>query len=215
MCKKSLFLICIVSVLITASASYGVVVGNWEYRFDGWTIWPSAPAITQVGHSTNGATLNSNSLRVSVGSGGWNEFLVLRCTEVGRVADFFANDTFSVDVTRLVADWSGPGWGGTLRLVVNTQSAGWNNLGTGLPNPGWWSPANGDQTINLSWDYSAVRNLTLPTDGWIEIIIGQNSSSDWVPPLIYYLDNAQLTPEPTTIALLGLGSLALLRKKRS
>jgi hypothetical protein len=30
----------------------------------------------------------------------------------------------------------------------------------------------------------------------------------------YYLDNAQLIPEPTTIALLGLGGLALLRRKR-
>jgi hypothetical protein len=31
----------------------------------------------------------------------------------------------------------------------------------------------------------------------------------------YYIDNVQLIPEPATIALLGLGALALLRRKRS
>lgn len=40
-------------------------------------------------------------------------------------------------------------------------------------------------------------------------------AQDYVGPVTYYIDNMQLVPEPATIALFGMGGLALLRRKRA
>jgi hypothetical protein len=67
----------------------------------------------------------------------------------------------------------------------------------------------------LNVDYTAFRNaLGGGPYNWIEIIITTNNGGGAPPD--FYFDNARLSgiPEPATIAMLGLGGLALIRRKR-
>ena len=120
----------------------------------------------------------------------------------------------------------------SIRLLVNPD-LGWG------PDNWWQSPEQGIDTG--SYDYGGGTGFYLGNDGsatlsynYQDITSGHmNSASSQykfileivhitIPGMVLYLDNVKFsgggyvenTPEPTTIALLGLGSLALLRRKK-
>jgi len=69
------------------------------------------------------------------------------------------------------------------------------------------------QLTDQGYIYDAEGNIGLA--GMDLKLIANVTCWNGVGPSTYYLDNAQLTPEPATMVLLGLGSLALLRKRKA
>jgi hypothetical protein len=132
-------------------------------------------------------------------------------------------DTFKIDVTRLTADWIAESATPTseLCLLLNWGAygtSGWSMIGTG--DSAWDGLA--DETRTVTFDMSAIKaefvdayNNPVDPEGevYCEILLWPWGTG-YMSPVVYYLDNARLTPEPATIALLGLGGLSLLRIRR-
>jgi hypothetical protein len=238
MCKK---LICFVCVLAMASTSYGLVVGDWEGAMDGWTLNQGGWANVQLSYSTTGATLHDQALKLYDPDAGWyNPAIELKLENVGLLNWFWSNpiDTFKLDVTRLSAEnIRDQGWWDTHHDVMYATSITFQNPttleelyyggGTEVRSGFWWPtpqiphdpPGTGDGPMKVVFDLSTARSMvevyaemgyTTITSTAIQLFLcngGYNQAT-------YYFDKAQLVPEPTTIALLGLGGLALLRRKR-
>ncbi len=200
MSKKFLFLISFVLVLSVASTSYGAgytdpcVIGNWEDSNDGWLIDPCAPVGTTTEfNDTVGVTLDGNSLKLYVPEPNWQRAIYLQLDDMNLVDEFFSSDIFSVDVTRLVGEWSNDVNYAGLQLVVNANSVSgvvWQDLGGRV----FWSPPDGNATQTAKWDYSATKALIdEATVSYLEFIIITNYDPCSTPPRgTYYLDNAQL-----------------------
>lgn len=217
-------LISFVCVLALASTSYGVVIGNWENSNDGWIDWgnkllvddPCNMPVKVTGtagyqyDTSEGITLGSTSLEVT--QSGWGQSLSIKLQDAGHIADFLANDTFEIDMSVAATAGITSGYSQINAVSMNAEGAGWQDVASGNPVNFYWWEGRPDETQTLTVDYTAFRDLIDPSPGWIEIIFALNTG-DGAPPEMYF-DNAQLTPEPTTIALLGLGALALRRRKR-
>jgi len=218
MYTKLISFVCLVLTFALVSPSYGGVIGDWEDSNDGWVDpgpagWGNAGGVLTYGES-QGVTLNAYSGKIT-DTPGWHWNMLNATWNAGTLltsADFQANNEFSIDVTRLAADWVGSGWS---NLVVAVQANyGGIQYDKQFDDFGTWWDGSADLTETITVDYSIdVKQEGLGLPDWVQICFGQNSGG-FDPGGSYYVDNAQLIPEPTTIALLGLGSLALLRRRK-
>jgi hypothetical protein len=246
MCKK-LLVLCLVlglsSVAYAVDDYEDVMLSSWEGdgNADGWEWLPWNSNNIVTWSTTTGVTDGSYSLAVDANKPGtqsgnnWWYMPILNYKFIGEEARnaYFGNDTFSVDVATLMAEWivnANAGWtfGTDIGLIMNAGDNSGNSMWTTISQI-WWDPSAADYTNTLSWNYQAQKDQMLIwglendyTEGWVEFVLLARTPTFENPPDgvgdngNYYLDNARLsgTPEPTTIALLGLGSLALLRRKR-
>jgi hypothetical protein len=124
------------------------------------------------------------------------------------------------DLTMIRSEWTANNWTRVAdKIAINSNGvSGWKeynapvvtNRLTGLPDSKDWGPWSYDARKRFVLD---VSNYNVSGATWFQIIIAiqQNPASGNGK---YYFDDVRIIPEPTTIAMLGLGSLALLRRKR-
>lgn len=203
---------CLALMLVLASTSYGIVIADFEQQMDHFKLTWESPAAT-LNYSTTGATLNTYSLAVTPGQADGFRWSVMH----ENVEDIVTNPILEFDVTWVASEWGTTSWVNAELIAVNSDLGWWQTQVNDPLNPsypGGWDPVGwGDHTRHLTADLSG---LTSDMSGitWMQICFATNFGGvDTVGN--YYYDNVQLTPEPTTIALLGLGGLALLRRKRA
>jgi hypothetical protein len=198
--RRGLISICLVLFLV--STSYGTTLIT---SFEPGDPFPPTDPWGPLGlypWQTIGVTDGQYSLG-AVGSIGWGTVFQMNL----NAADFAANSKLSIDVTTLAADWPGNS-GFQLGIVVNSDLTGWQQADV-TP---WWFSADGDRTITGTLDYGAAK--TGPSCTWAQVMIYQNSYSDTITDYTMYFDYMRFTPEPATMALMGLGGLALIRRKK-
>jgi len=205
----------IVTLIVVALAgiSYGAtVIGNWESMptsGDGWIDWDGGQVAietlpAQYAAGTIGVTRGSQSLEMI--KDGYALTLAYSISGNGQTSDFLANTTLEFDVA--VPNLNDDGGWYNNGIILNAEGWGWAQI-MADDQIGFWA-GSGTLSRHYVVDYSAALAAMGPTPGYVEIIFLTNNDS--IHNTAYY-DNVVLTPEPMTIALLGLGGLFLRRRK--
>jgi hypothetical protein len=223
MCKK--LVICVALMLTSAVFADDLQLNSWESgTLEAWTTHTGVSTLTPA--ATRGVTDGSYSMKITgPGMTWWSENadidLAVLDPENGIQA-FKDHSTFSVDISVFADEWTMDptvGWttSPNVGLLINPGSGQWWSLPSieiGEPAAKYGNPG-ADRKITASWDYSSYRNQIVDYAGVCKLIL-KFVDYGYLGNVNFYVDNVVLSgvPEPTTIALLGLGTLAMLRRKK-
>jgi hypothetical protein len=141
----------------------------------------------------------------------------------GGIDAFKEHYGFAIDISIFQDEWTMDptvGWttSPTVQLLLNPGSGQWwavsPEFQLGEPAAKYGNPG-ADYTKTVTWNLGPLRDQIADYAGVCKLIL-KMVDYGYLGNASFYVDNARLigTPEPTTIALLGLGTLAMLRRKK-
>jgi hypothetical protein len=238
--KKLLRIVSITAALsgLAVAAQAQTVIGDWtDYSSDGWIDWANGNSITSAGnlapvgaYSFVDGAVPTYSTSLQVQKSGWNQTLSLKLQYTpGDMAAFENNHlltfTFSTDGTGDSSGWdqinqfviNAPGWGFNMVPFSDFTATGDQAANGVMPNFYFWGEGFQSQTVTI--DYSTILPQISANPGYIELIFTTNNGGG--APNYLDFNNVVLSggpvPEPSTLALIGLGAAGLfwLRRKNS
>jgi hypothetical protein len=186
-------------LLAVGSAANGAVLTSFETLGE---LFPTTATNTPIAQSTQHATDGSYSMAMGVASSNWN--WSSKTYGAAEYADWKANNTMTIDLTRVTTTTSG---NIELTIAINGPQ-GWQQKQ--LLN--WpWQNVGQTSSQTLLWDYSAIVNAAPASGTWWQLNI--QARSGYAGQTVY-LDKIQFIPEPGSVTLLGLAGLGLLARRR-
>ena len=219
---RGLLVLCL-SMMV--SSSYGVVIGDFEggdispWYAAGWNAGDSATSVEEY------ATLGDYSMKGVIADGGWVEIAEVGLLDVDPALQTILGTygQVTIDVTPIATD-AAIDWCQMGLLINRSGDSGWNSFG--------WQDLVIGQTQSITFDLTAdemTAILAVDPETWLNLgFIGNSPNTTLSDPdpitgeqtvlvdgeITYYIDNVQIVPEPATMTMVGLGALALIRKRK-